>query len=249
MEDIALVALPPTVDSDVESDSGSGSAEEPEVDGTSEPTTGLVESAHEESKPDTFEGIMTPKGDSVPSPNRVRLYILRNNEWEDQGTGLCNCAVSCGCMWITVTSEDDPDIKLMDCYLHTADEYQRGPDILILWMEVLGKSLALKFQKPEGCTSVWNILQKGGDVDEAQKEAHTELTSHEEEEKIDKKRNDSNPIRASKLSARLYLEPAAAANPVMDFSPSVPQFLPDLEGTLRCIECALSCWDCVCVLV
>jgi hypothetical protein len=49
----------------------------------------------------------------------------------------------------------------------------------------------------------------------------------------------------------LYLKPAAAANPAMDFSLSMSymeQFQPDLEGTLRCIECALSCWDCVCVL-
>ncbi|KAF2621393.1 hypothetical protein BU25DRAFT_354496 [Macroventuria anomochaeta] len=47
----------------------------------------------------------------------------------------------------------------------------------------------------------------------------------------------------------LYLQPAAAANTTMDLSFSVPpmeQFYTDLDGTLRCFECALSYWDCMC---
>lgn len=49
-----------------------------------------------------------------------------------------------------------------------------------------------------------------------------------------------------------YIQPAAAAGSVMDLSPFMPpmeQFYADLEGTLRCIECALSYWDCMCYLV
>jgi hypothetical protein len=50
----------------------------------------------------------------------------------------------------------------------------------------------------------------------------------------------------------LYLQPAAAMSPDMDFSLSVPpmeQFYTDFDGTLRCFECALSYWDCMCALV
>ncbi|KAJ4983870.1 fungal specific transcription factor [Stagonosporopsis vannaccii] len=49
----------------------------------------------------------------------------------------------------------------------------------------------------------------------------------------------------------LYLQPVAAAEQAMDLSFSVPpmeQFYTGLDGTLRCIECTLSCWECMCSL-
>lgn len=50
----------------------------------------------------------------------------------------------------------------------------------------------------------------------------------------------------------LCIQPVAAADSVMNLSPFMPpmeQFYTGLDGTLRCIECALSYWDCMCVLV
>ncbi|KAH6611885.1 hypothetical protein C7974DRAFT_86369 [Boeremia exigua] len=48
-----------------------------------------------------------------------------------------------------------------------------------------------------------------------------------------------------------FLQPAAAVDPAMDLSFSVPpmeQFYTELDGTLRCIECALLYWECMCTL-
>ncbi|KAJ4311526.1 Platinum sensitivity protein [Neodidymelliopsis sp. IMI 364377] len=191
MEDIALVALPPTVDSDVESDSGSESAEEPEVDGTSKLETGLKESEHEELKPNAFDGIMAPKGGITSLPSRVKLYTLLNNDWEDQGTGLCTCAMSDtgamlgGTTWMTVDSEDDPNTKLLHCYPSKYDGFQKQQDKFLVWTQKDGTDTALSFQEPDGCTSVWNVLLIGGVVDEVQETAHTKLTSHLEEEETE----------------------------------------------------------------
>jgi hypothetical protein len=49
----------------------------------------------------------------------------------------------------------------------------------------------------------------------------------------------------------LCIQPAVAADSVMGLSPFMPpmgQFYTDPEGTLRCIECVLCAWDCVCSL-
>ena len=50
----------------------------------------------------------------------------------------------------------------------------------------------------------------------------------------------------------LCLQPTAAMSSDMDFSLSISpmqQFYTDLDGSLRCLECALSYWDCMCAVV
>ena len=50
----------------------------------------------------------------------------------------------------------------------------------------------------------------------------------------------------------LCIQPAVAADSVMDLSPFMPpmeQFYTDPEGTCRYLECALHAWDCMCYLV
>ena len=49
-----------------------------------------------------------------------------------------------------------------------------------------------------------------------------------------------------------YLQPAAAANLAMDFPLSVPAIdhvFADINEPIRCFECALFYWECMCAFV
>lgn len=72
---------------------------------------------------------------------------------------------------ILVASEDDPNRQLLETRISKDDGYQKQQgrrrhhaqvgqwltltDTLIVWTEQNGTDMALSFQEPEGCASIW----------------------------------------------------------------------------------------------
>ena len=56
---------------------------------------------------------------------------------------------------IVVLSEDDQSRQLLETRISKDDGYQKCADTLIVWTEQNGTDMALSFQEPEGCASIW----------------------------------------------------------------------------------------------
>ncbi|KAF2677912.1 DUF625-domain-containing protein [Lentithecium fluviatile CBS 122367] len=59
---------------------------------------------------------------------------------------------------ILVASEDDPNRQLLETRISKDDGYQKQQDTLIVWTEQNGTDMALSFQEPEGCASIWDFV-------------------------------------------------------------------------------------------
>ncbi|OAK97227.1 DUF625-domain-containing protein [Phaeosphaeriaceae sp. SRC1lsM3a] len=99
----------------------------------------------------------------VPPPandrKRVKVYELKNNDWFDRGTGFCRGIVSDEAK-IVVLSEDDQTRQLLETRISKDDGYQKQQDTLIVWTEQNGTDMALSFQEPEGCASIWEFVNE-----------------------------------------------------------------------------------------
>ncbi|KAF2864762.1 component of IIS longevity pathway SMK-1-domain-containing protein [Massariosphaeria phaeospora] len=92
---------------------------------------------------------------------RVKVYELKNNDWFDRGTGFCRGAVvNQEEAKILVVSEDDPSRQLLETRISKDDGYQKQQDTLIVWTEQNGTDMALSFQEPEGCASIWDFVNE-----------------------------------------------------------------------------------------
>ncbi|KAL6704893.1 Platinum sensitivity protein [Coniothyrium glycines] len=90
---------------------------------------------------------------------RVKVYELKNNDWFDRGTGFCKGVVtSPEEARIVVLSEDDQTRQLLETRISKDDGYQKQQDTLIVWTEQNGTDMALSFQEPEGCASIWDFV-------------------------------------------------------------------------------------------
>ncbi|KAF9698356.1 hypothetical protein EKO04_003901 [Ascochyta lentis] len=148
MEDIALVALPPTVDSDVDSDSSI----ESEAEAITSPEKGT------EASGEMFQlSLLLTSGFERC---RVKVYELRNNDWVDTGTGVCYHAKSDGKECLKVFQEDDLDANILTVHPTKDDGFQKQQDTVIVWTTTEGIDMALSFQKPESCIKIWGFLTK-----------------------------------------------------------------------------------------
>jgi protein phosphatase-4 regulatory subunit 3 len=92
---------------------------------------------------------------------RVKVYELKNNDWFDRGTGFCKGVVaSQEEARIVVLSEDDQSRQLLETRISKDDGYQKQQDTLIVWTEQNGTDMALSFQEPEGCASIWDFVNE-----------------------------------------------------------------------------------------
>ncbi|KAH7065858.1 component of IIS longevity pathway SMK-1-domain-containing protein [Paraphoma chrysanthemicola] len=92
---------------------------------------------------------------------RVKVYELKNNDWFDRGTGFCRgIVVSAEEAKIVVLSEDDQTRQLLETRISKDDGYQKQQDTLIVWTEQNGTDMALSFQEPEGCASIWDFVNE-----------------------------------------------------------------------------------------
>ncbi|PSN74135.1 DUF625-domain-containing protein [Corynespora cassiicola Philippines] len=90
---------------------------------------------------------------------RVKVYELKNNDWFDRGTGFCRGVVlNQEEAKILVASEEDPSRQLLETRISKDDGYQKQQDTLIVWTEQNGTDMALSFQEPEGCASIWDFV-------------------------------------------------------------------------------------------
>ncbi|KAF1972828.1 DUF625-domain-containing protein [Bimuria novae-zelandiae CBS 107.79] len=89
---------------------------------------------------------------------RVKVYELKNNDWFDRGTGFCRGVFVNDEAKILVASEDDPSRQLLETKISKDDGYQKQQDTLIVWTEQNGTDMALSFQEPEGCGSIWDFV-------------------------------------------------------------------------------------------
>ncbi|KAF2125983.1 DUF625-domain-containing protein [Dothidotthia symphoricarpi CBS 119687] len=92
---------------------------------------------------------------------RVKVYELKNNDWFDRGTGFCKgVVVNQEEAKILVLSEDDHARQLLETRISKDDGYQKQQDTLIVWTEQNGTDMALSFQEPEGCASIWDFVNE-----------------------------------------------------------------------------------------
>ncbi|KAF2638493.1 DUF625-domain-containing protein [Massarina eburnea CBS 473.64] len=91
---------------------------------------------------------------------RVKVYELKNNDWFDRGTGFCRGVIAQEGAKILVASEDDPNRQLLETRISKDDGYQKQQDTLIVWTEQNGTDMALSFQEPEGCASIWDFVNE-----------------------------------------------------------------------------------------
>ncbi|KAJ4363671.1 Platinum sensitivity protein [Neocucurbitaria cava] len=90
---------------------------------------------------------------------RVKVYELKNNDWFDRGTGFCRGVLANQEeARIVVLSEDDQTRQLLETRISKDDGYQKQQDTLIVWTEQNGTDMALSFQEPEGCASIWDFV-------------------------------------------------------------------------------------------
>ncbi|KAI0175901.1 DUF625-domain-containing protein [Hypoxylon sp. FL1284] len=105
----------------------------------------------------------------VPPPStdkkRVKVYELRNNDWFDRGTGFCTTAFDISDDGhqrdprVYVESEDQPDRVLLETRICRQDGFHKQQETLIVWTEPSnGVDMALSFQEPEGCSTIWKFI-------------------------------------------------------------------------------------------
>lgn len=96
----------------------------------------------------------------ISERKRVKLYELQESDWFDRGTGLCTVESISQDGRIFVESEESPNSHLLDIKIKKDDNFQKQQDTLIVWTDPNGIDMALSFQEPDGCSSVWDTLRE-----------------------------------------------------------------------------------------
>lgn len=95
------------------------------------------------------------------TPRRVKVYLLRGEDWLDNGTGYCMGQVdSENKPYFIVRNELDSDDIILKLFLEGSIQYQRQQETLIVWTDLSGKDLALSFQENEGCADLCDFIIK-----------------------------------------------------------------------------------------
>lgn len=94
------------------------------------------------------------------SPRRVKVYLLRGEDWLDNGTGYCMGQVDTQTKkpYFIVRNELDSDEVILKSFLEGSIQYQRQQETLIVWTDLSGKDLALSFQENEGCADLCEFI-------------------------------------------------------------------------------------------
>lgn len=94
------------------------------------------------------------------SPRRVKVYLLRGEDWLDNGTGYCMGHVDNDLKkpYFIVRNELDSDDIILKSFLEGSIQYQRQQETLIVWTDLSGKDLALSFQENEGCADLCDFI-------------------------------------------------------------------------------------------
>lgn len=96
------------------------------------------------------------------APRRVKVYLLRGDNWLDSGTGYCKGEVDQDSKkpYFIVRNELNGDEVILKSFLEGTTQYQRQQETLIVWTDPSGKDLALSFQETEGCADLCDFIIK-----------------------------------------------------------------------------------------
>ena len=96
------------------------------------------------------------------TPRRVKVYLLKGEDWLDNGTGYCIGEIESETNkpYFIVRNEADSDDIILKSYLEGSIQYQRQQETLIVWTDLKGKDLALSFQETEGCADLCEFIIK-----------------------------------------------------------------------------------------
>ncbi|KAI7782209.1 hypothetical protein LA080_013754 [Diaporthe eres] len=95
---------------------------------------------------------------------RVKLYKLRANDWEDQGTGYCIARLSEAVndrkeAHIIINSEEDPGRLILKERVYDGNNFQRQQKTLIVWTQrQTGLDMALSFQDATDLDKMWKVI-------------------------------------------------------------------------------------------
>jgi len=96
---------------------------------------------------------------------RVKLYILDEEQWLDQGTGYVGLVKKEepgreASLHLVVVLEGTDEI-LLDTLAQIHGNFEHQDDTLILWNDLeSGKDFALSFQDKDGCTEIYNSIME-----------------------------------------------------------------------------------------
>lgn len=96
------------------------------------------------------------------TPRRVKVYLLKGEDWLDNGTGYCIGEIESETNkpYFIVRNEADSEDIILKSYLEGSIQYQRQQETLIVWTDLKGKDLALSFQETEGCADLCEFIIK-----------------------------------------------------------------------------------------
>ena len=163
MEDISLVALPPTVDSDEESESSSVAAGSLEIKSDIGDEIEVTDSLKRDSALASIHTSIGKKQQNRYGPFSVQLYQLKNNAWASIGLGSCSCALFEGKACLTV-NEDESGRRLLEAYPTKEGFFKKEQDTYIVWTHEDDTNMALSFLESADCRCIWSILQEGGNL-------------------------------------------------------------------------------------
>lgn len=115
-----------------------------------------------------------------PDGYRVKLFNLRDNDWQDQGTGYCAVKIVETAnerkeTHIVVDSEEEPGRLMLDESVQQGDNFQRQQDTLIVWTQrQTSVDMALSFQEAADCDTIWKDIERNID-----KELHAPSDWHD----------------------------------------------------------------------
>lgn len=96
------------------------------------------------------------------TPRRVKVYLLKGEDWIDNGTGFCIGEIDKDTKvpYFLVRKESKKDEVILKSNLEGNIQYQRQQDTLIVWTDPSGSDLALSFQETEGCADLCDFIIK-----------------------------------------------------------------------------------------
>lgn len=121
-----------------------------------------VSLSSEISKSNVQDGFLETPNLKSKSPRRVKVYLLRGEDWLDNGTGYCMGQVDSELKkpYFIVRNELDSDDIILKSFLEGSIQYQRQQETLIVWTDLSGKDLALSFQENEGCADLCDFIAR-----------------------------------------------------------------------------------------
>lgn len=107
-----------------------------------------------------------PLSTTVPARNRVKVYALNGDSWDETGVGDLEYNVHDGEVNFVVRCETSADIVLLKASTSTCDKYSRQQDTLIVWTDQTDNDYSFSFQERLSCDETWALIcqAKGCDV-------------------------------------------------------------------------------------